>query len=82
VHDDAQRRIDLIWNLARRALVTMTVVGALIAFVDADVGAAVIAASLGSLVAAQVTIALVHYRRTMRRPWPTVEPIADDDDDW
>jgi len=22
------------------------------------------------------------YRRTMRRPWPNVQPIEDDDDDW
>jgi O-antigen/teichoic acid export membrane protein len=82
VDDDAQRRIGLIWRVARQALVTVTVVGVLLAFVDADVGVAVIAASLGLLVASQVTIAVVHYRRTMRRPWPAVEPIADDDDDW
>jgi hypothetical protein len=24
---------------------------------------------------------VVHYRRTMRRPWPRVPPIEDDDDD-
>jgi hypothetical protein len=82
VDDDAQQRIDLIWRVARQALVTMTVVGVLLAFVDADVGVAVIATSLGLLVAAQVTIAVVHYRRTMRRPWPAVEPLTDDDDDW
>jgi hypothetical protein len=33
-------------------------------------------------VAAQVTISFVHYRRVMRRPWPAVPPVADDDDDW
>jgi O-antigen/teichoic acid export membrane protein len=82
VDDDAQRRIDLIWNVTRQALVAVTVVGVLLAFVNADAGAVVIAASLGLLVAAQVTIAVVHYRRTMRRPWPAVEPLTDDDDDW
>jgi hypothetical protein len=82
VDDDAQRRIDLIWNVTRQALVTATVVGVLLAFVNADAGAVVIAGSLGLLFAAQVAIAAAHYRRTMRRPWPAVEPLADDDDDW
>ena len=25
---------------------------------------------------------VIHYRRTMRRPWPTVPPIEDEDDEW
>jgi hypothetical protein len=29
-----------------------------------------------------VTISFVQYRRVMRRPWPAVPPVADDDDDW
>lgn len=26
--------------------------------------------------------AVVIYRRTMRRPWPKVAPVEDEDDDW
>jgi hypothetical protein len=29
-----------------------------------------------------VAIGIVRYRRTMRRPWPRVPPVEDDDDEW
>jgi hypothetical protein len=81
VNDDA-RAPERLWNVTREALVALMVVGVVIAFFDGGVGAAVIAVAAGVLVAAQVTISLVHYRRVMRRPWPAVQPVADDDDDW
>jgi hypothetical protein len=30
----------------------------------------------------RLAFALVEYRRTMRRPWPRVPPLQDDDDEW
>jgi hypothetical protein len=30
----------------------------------------------------RLVFAVVEYRRTMRRPWPRVPPIEDDDDEW
>jgi hypothetical protein len=33
-------------------------------------------------VGTHVVMGIVHYRRTMRRPWPRVPPIEDDDDEW
>jgi predicted signal transduction protein with EAL and GGDEF domain len=68
--------------VTREALVALIVVGVVIAFFDGGLGASLIAVAAGALVAAQVTISLVHYRRVMRRPWPAVHPVADDDDDW
>jgi hypothetical protein len=82
VTDDADRRDAQLWSLARQALVALIVVGALLALVDSTLGAALVGVALGSLVVAQVTISLRHYRRVMARPWPVVAPIADDDDDW
>jgi hypothetical protein len=32
------------------------------------------------LVASQVYTSAVRYRRTMRKEWPKVEPLPDDDD--
>jgi hypothetical protein len=29
-----------------------------------------------------VAMGIVRYRRTMRRPWPRVPPVEDDDDEW
>jgi hypothetical protein len=80
VTDDADRRDRQLWSLARQGLTTLLVVGAVLALVDGALGAALIGAALGSLVVAQVTIALRHYRRVMARPWPAVTPLADDDD--
>ena len=80
--DDADRRDEQLWRLARQGLVALLVAGALLALVDGKLGAALIGVALGSLVAAQVTIAFRHYRRVMSRPWPAVAPLGDDDDDW
>jgi hypothetical protein len=82
VSDDTDRRDEQLWRLARQGLVSLLVVGALLSLVDGKLGAALVGVALGSLVAAQVAIALRHYRRVMARPWPTVAPLADDDDDW
>jgi Na+(H+)/acetate symporter ActP len=81
VTDDAQRRTDRAWNVTRQALVSLLVAGLVVAFFAAGAGAAVIALSAGALVVAQTAIAFVHYRRTMRRAWPVVQPLTDDDDD-
>jgi hypothetical protein len=29
-----------------------------------------------------LVVAIQNYRATMRRPWPKVAPLKDDDDDW
>ena len=80
--DDADRRDHQLWSLARQSLVALIVVGALLALVDGKLGAALVGLALGSLMAAQVTISLRHYRRVMARPWPAVAQVAGDDDDW
>jgi hypothetical protein len=69
-----------LWNVTREALVGLIVLGVVLAFFDGGAGAAVVVIAAGALVGTQVTIALVHYRRTMRRAWPEVPPTADDDD--
>ena len=40
----------------------------------------IIVAAVAGIVASQIATSLVRYRRTMRRPWPKVEPQPDDDD--
>jgi hypothetical protein len=34
------------------------------------------------LFATRLGVGIVSYRQTMRRPWPKVPPVEDDDDDW
>jgi hypothetical protein len=37
--------------------------------------------AFAAVLAMHVLLAVVEYRRTMRRPWPNVPPLLDDDDD-
>jgi hypothetical protein len=30
----------------------------------------------------RLVVGVIEYRRTMRRPWPRVPPIEEDDDEW
>jgi hypothetical protein len=39
-------------------------------------------AGMIGLFATRFIVGVVEYRRTMRRPWPRVPPIDDDDDEW
>ncbi len=82
MYDPSDRRAERGWNVTRQALISLVVVGVVVAFFAAKIGAAVVALSLGALVATQVAISLAHYRRVMRREWPAVEPRGDDEDDW
>jgi hypothetical protein len=40
-----------------------------------------LAAVIG-LFATRLTVGIVGYRQTMRRAWPYVPPVEDDDDEW
>jgi ABC-type thiamin/hydroxymethylpyrimidine transport system permease subunit len=63
------------------ALSTLVVVaGTVGVLTGARSGAWVIVGGLCLGSASSIAIALVAYRRTMRRPWPQVAPLADDDD--
>jgi hypothetical protein len=39
-------------------------------------------AGVSGFVAGHLIMGLTEYRRIMRRPWPKVSPLDDDDDDW
>jgi len=39
----------------------------------------ILAGVVAAFVASHVVISTVAFRRTMRRPWPRVEPVPDDD---
>ena len=40
----------------------------------------VVLAAVAARVAVHLGVAVVSYRRTMRRPWPAVEPLREDDE--
>ena len=43
-------------------------------------GAVVFAVAFGAVAAITIAAGLMRYRRSMRNPWPTVNPTPDDDD--
>lgn len=43
-------------------------------------GVALIMVGLIGYVGTHLVVGVVHYRQVMRRPWPLVPPIEDDDD--
>jgi hypothetical protein len=82
VADETDRRTARLWVVAREGSLVAILIGVGVAFLDAGVGASVIAAAACVLVVSQIWISLSHYRRVMARPWPPVAPLPDDDDDW
>jgi hypothetical protein len=34
------------------------------------------------MIGGHLLMGVSEYRRVMRRPWPNVSPLEDDDDDW
>jgi hypothetical protein len=70
------------------SVVLTALTGALFAAVTAAVlfrwepAAWAIVAIITAEFAVYLVVAVIFYRRTMRREWPKVEPLTDDDDDW
>lgn len=54
--------------------------GALAAATGSWVGIGAMAAGFVGMLAADLAVGIVSYRRTMRAPWPTVAPV--DVDEW
>ena len=48
---------------------------------ESRVAAFVVVGALVATLTVHITVALLTYRHVMRREWPKVEPL-DDDDDW
>jgi Flp pilus assembly protein TadB len=46
------------------------------------VSAGLMLAGLAGFAVAEILFGVFAYRRVMRRPWPKVPPLVDDDDDW
>jgi hypothetical protein len=59
---------------------TLLFAGLFVAMTGARVGAFVLLAGLGLQLGCDVGLGALSYRSTMRRPWPRVAPIVDDDD--
>ena len=58
----------------------LSLTGLVLALRESDAGGVLLIAGLLIQVGTDFAIGLRRYRETMRRPWPQVAPIVDDDD--
>jgi hypothetical protein len=66
---------------ARTIFSALLVAGALTAFFWRP-GVILLLTGVGGVFAAQLVVGAAAYRTAMRRPWPAVRPLDDDEDDW
>jgi hypothetical protein len=60
----------------------LLLLGLPVLLVSSRLGLLLIVVGMAGYFLTQLTVSIVGYRQTMRRPWPKVPPVEDDDDDW
>ncbi|MDQ3066937.1 MAG: hypothetical protein M3R12_07290 [Actinomycetota bacterium] len=78
MHGRGENGLERLWRLSGLVFQVPLAVGAIAAVAGWRPSALLIFCALAGLVASHVAISVVSYRRTMRRPWPRVEPLHDD----
>ena len=73
--------LERLWIASRAVFYLGIAVGAYAAVARSTPAAVVMLAVVGAAAATRLAAAAVGYRRVMRRPWPKVAPL-DDEDDW
>ena len=74
-------RLDRFWARALLIGDVALVAGAVVAITTgATVAAVVLVAVVLARLAIDLAVGVAGYRRVMRRPWPRVEPLVDDDE--
>jgi membrane protein DedA with SNARE-associated domain len=58
----------------------LLLIGAVAAITGASWGIVLLLVGLAGVVGTHVLVGIRAYRRVMRRPWPKVKPLEDDDD--
>lgn len=71
--------LDGLWHVLGTLVTGGIVIGAFAAVAGWGPSAWILVGLVAAAVAGHVAIAAVRYRRIMRRPWPKVEPLTDDD---
>ena len=75
----ADARLGRLWRLWLHATNALIVVGALGAVAGWRPAAWFLVAVVTGGLAVSLAIGAAAYKQTMRRPWPRVEPVRDDD---
>jgi Na+/melibiose symporter-like transporter len=75
-------RLDSLWQVLGTVATGAVVIGAFAALAGWSPAAWILVAVVAAAVVGHLVVAILRYRKIMRRPWPKVEPLPDDDDDW
>jgi hypothetical protein len=67
-----------IWPQA--ATLVLLLVGLIVALNGSSAGAVVLIAGFALQIGTDIGVGVHRYHETMRRPWPQVAPVVDDDD--
>jgi integral membrane sensor domain MASE1 len=73
-------RLGSLWQVLGTAVTGAIVVAAFAAIAGWGPAGWILVAAVAAAVVGHVVIAALRYRQVMRRPWPKVEPLTDDDD--
>ena len=76
----SDEQLGRMWALVGFASLALLVTGGYAAAAGWRPAAWLLVASVAGAFAGRVAISVVAYRRTMRRPWPEVSPLRDDED--
>ena len=79
VSEREDERLSAFWAWLDVVFSGVLILGILLLVVSWRPAAVLVVGGLGGLFAGHIAIGAVAYRRTMRRPWPKVEPVPDDD---
>jgi hypothetical protein len=79
---DSSARARVIGSTLGGIFTGLILVGVLIALLGATWGIVLTLAGLFAYFLLNIAVGIIGYRGLIRRSWPKVPPIEDDDDDW
>jgi hypothetical protein len=79
VDEPRSDRLDALWHVLGTLVTGAIIIGGFAAVAGWTPAAWILVAVVAAAVVGHVVIAVLRYRQIMRRPWPKVEPLTDDD---
>jgi hypothetical protein len=80
--DAVRTRTKVAAQIAGLGLVLAMYAGVIIALTGRRSGIFLVLGAVGVQMALHLVVGVVGYRQVMNRPWPSVPPLDDDDEDW
>jgi hypothetical protein len=79
VNEREDATLSVLWGWLDLVFTGALIVGMFLLAAEWRPAAVLVVGALGGLIAGHLALGAVAYRRVMRRPWPQVAPLQDDD---